>query len=120
MILAIKCLNRWKREDKNEEQAMRKNRVHLSPEADLDLLEIEEYGEVNWGTKQKRKYLKSLYEAFEDIASFPEFFGMAHKDLDSQCRSRVEGKHRIFYLIGDDYIEIVRVLRQEADYVRHL
>ena len=98
---------------------MQGHRLRISQSAREDLVDISLYGDKQWGVVQRRRYMACLYRAFANVCAFPEL-GFFHVELETPCRSRIEGRHRIFYVEKEGGIEILRILRQEADICRHL
>ena len=48
------------------------------------------------------------------------FMGLKRNDLLPDLRRIIEGNYTIFYLVNDNEIQIVRVLRSNRDFKRHL
>lgn len=91
----------------------------LTNKADDDLVQIYGYGIENFGLIHAQTYLASLADRFEYLANQPEFGRTADELFPGLRRSAIE-KHVIFYVMEDDGILIVRVLREEMDFARHL
>ena len=91
----------------------------LTAEADNDLTDIYVDGFRTFGERQAEKYFSELESCFELLANAPLI-----------CRERIEftppvrihhrGRHLIIYIIQDDRILIIRVLRDNMDVKRHL
>ena len=95
-------------------------RYRLTQKADDDLAAHYEYGIVNFGLNQAQTYLLGLYERFEQLADQTEIGRNAAEFFPSLKRFSY-GAHVIFYMpYEDDDILIVRVLRKEMDFKRHL
>lgn len=92
----------------------------LTRKADNDLAAIYEYGILNFGLAQAQSYLLGLYERFEQLAESPEI-GRSAAEFILTLRRVEYGANVIFYLPDiPDGILIVRVLRKEMDFKRHL
>lgn len=91
----------------------------LSKEADLDLDDIFDYTEVDFGFDQAITYLLDLDAVFQSLVKNPEI-GRKRDELRFGLYSIVEQEHTIFYRIIEDYIRIVRVLHGHKDIPRHL
>lgn len=91
----------------------------LTRKADNDLASHYEYGILSFGLTKAQDYLTGLYERFEMLAQNPTL-GRGADDLVSGLMRSAYGSHVIFYLPDDNGILIVRVLRQEMDFHRHL
>jgi len=90
----------------------------LTIRADLDLEEIWEYTNLQWGENQASKYLTQLEETFMTLAENPNAgkrrYEIAGSPLSYHC-----GRHVIFYRKGRKGIEIFRVLHDSMDFPRH-
>jgi toxin ParE1/3/4 len=84
-----------------------------------DLRAIRAYTLEHWAAPQEQRYLDSLWEKFEAIAADPARYRLRH-DLFPGCRTAAQGKHVILFRIGQDSLEIVRVLHAAMDFKRHL
>lgn len=91
----------------------------LRTTAKEDLKEIGRYTKNNWGIEQRNKYLGQFSKRFSWLAENPRF-GRARDEVKPGYFSYDEGSHVIFYIIGDNSIEILGVLHQSMEPVRHL
>ena len=90
---------------------MTSNRLRISPEAEIDLLEIGTYTRDTWGWRQADRYLTQLEEGCELIANNP-MIGRSCKQIQERlCRFGI-GRHVIFYVVEHEGVLIVRVLHQ--------
>ena len=94
-------------------------RYRLSPKASLDLHAIWNYTDDRWGTKQADRYFQQLEYKCEWLAEHPHL-GRRHHEYKRMIFSATEGSHIIFYRIEGTAIEVIRVLHQSMDAVRHL
>lgn len=93
--------------------------VALSRKADADLDDILDYSIAAHGRTVAEAYLRTINAALDTLADYPEL-GMARSDLQPSLRSLPTGGHRIFYMIFDQEISVVRVLHKAMDPARHL
>ncbi len=91
----------------------------LSKKADSDIANHYEHGILNFGFEQAHSYLLGLYEYLQSLADNP-MFGRNAEELAPELRRFEYGSHVIFYMPEDTGILIVRVLRKEMDFKRHL
>ena len=84
------------------------------------MLDIGHYTQALWGVHQSNAYLECLDSSFHLLAKNPEL-GQACDDVLLGYRKYAEGKHVVFYRIGEDgAVEIIRILHQAMDYVKNL
>jgi len=86
----------------------------LSKEADLDLENILDYTEIEFGFHQAVIYLNDLEAVFQLLVKNPEI-GRKREELRLGLYSIVEQEHIIFYSIVNEYIRIIRVLHGNKD-----
>lgn len=84
----------------------------LSIYARADLADIYEYGFRTWGREAARKYVDSLFEHFQQIASSPYRFPATHKFV-KDCRRSVFKNNAIYYSVEGEDVEILAVLRHQ-------
>ena len=82
--------------------------------ADIDLYSIEQFGESAAAT-----YMLGLEAAFALLADYPEA-GPAMPKLGKGIRCLVHRKHRIFYVVRDDVVLILRFVHGARDAKRAL
>jgi toxin ParE1/3/4 len=97
----------------------RKRPVVLSPAARIDFTEILLYTQEQWGEEQRDRYAAILERAIAGIADYPET-GVHAPRLFIGCRVRRVERHVLYYRILDETIEVVRILHQRTDPIRHL
>lgn len=81
----------------------------LSGEADRDIEEIGRFTAERWGLHQAETYLVGLHEAFQTLATYPEF-GRRVDHIRAGYRRLERGSHCIYYVLSADGVTIVRVL----------
>ena len=86
----------------------------LSPEAKKDLLTIRAHTQSKWGIQQAQKYIDALGKKCEELAQSPHT-GRERPEIKPGYRSIAEGKHVIFYRVGDSGIDILRILHGRMD-----
>jgi len=87
----------------------------LNEDAEDDLTRIYRYGVLEHGLAQADKYFDMLFEQFEELAENPLHY-VAVEDLRPNYRRCVCGANSIYYRIGNNSIEIMRILgRQDID-----
>ena len=86
----------------------------LSPEAKKDLLDIRAYTQNKWGHQQAQKYIDALEKRCGELAQSPHM-GRERPEIKPGYRSIAEGKHVIFYRVGDSGIEILRIPHGRMD-----
>jgi len=89
----------------------------LSPEAKKDLLNIRSYTQKEWGNQQAQKYIDALEKRCDELAQRPHT-GRERPEIKPGYRSVAEGKHVIFYRVGDSGIEILRIPHGRMD-IKH-
>lgn len=94
-------------------------RYALRHSAREDLKSIARYTQREWGVTQRNVYLRQLAHRFEWLAQNPTL-GKRRDDIKEGYMCYPEGRHVIFYITGNDRIEIIGVLHESMDVVRHL
>lgn len=89
-------------------------RYRLTPRAAKDVDHIAAYTLKQWGSAKMAEYLRTLHQRFEWLASNP-FAGRERNDVHPGYRSFPEGSHVIFYLVSDEYVDIIGVPHQSMD-----
>lgn len=87
--------------------------------ASVDIRGIARYTRAIWGDEQAAAYVSTLRDQIKSLLEFPlrfPEFGPRYKDL----RKMGCGNHMVFYLVGDDVIEVVRVLHEAMDFAERL
>ena len=94
-------------------------RVVLSPEAETDLEDILFYTQQQHGETQRERYRDRLIEAILRLAEHPHM-GTSRPELPRDVRVFPVERHRIFYRVIADTLQIARVLHARMDTKRHL
>ncbi|MDZ7769216.1 MAG: type II toxin-antitoxin system RelE/ParE family toxin [Woeseiaceae bacterium] len=90
------------------------SRFRLTPRAAADLDAIADYTIETWGLAQLGDYLRSMNSRFEWLAENP-FAGRERNDVHPGYRSFPEGSHIIFYVVSDDYVDIIGIPHKSMD-----
>ena len=94
-------------------------RYKLSAAATADLAGIRDYSAQSWGEARASTYLRDLRHRLRWLAAAPRR-GKHRDDLMTGLLSYPQSSHVIYYRIGREEIEIVRVLHRRMDPVRHV
>ena len=86
----------------------------LTPRAATDLDQIADYTIETWGYDQLERYLGALNKRFEWLSEQP-FAGRERDDVHPGYRSYPQGSHIIFYVIDDDYVDIIGIPHKSMD-----
>ena len=93
--------------------------IRLTPAAQRDLSSIWDFTEERWDRRQAETYLDEIRAALERIADDPAR-GRACDDIRAGYRRYAIGSHLVFYVERPDGVDVIRVLHQRMDPVRHL
>lgn len=91
----------------------------ISPIARDDLKDIYQFGMRSWGEAQSSKYLDTLKVHFWTLTEQPKM-GIEREELLPNMRSFPVESHVIFYRLEAKQIEIIRVLHERQDPIRHI
>ncbi len=91
----------------------------LSNKAVEDLHGIVIYGLETHGEIQTDHYLEYLYKVLELAAQFPDL-GRPYKGRQEQCLHYQGRYHDFFYEKEGDGILVLRILRNNMDFKRHI
>ena len=91
----------------------------LSPQAQRSLQDIRAYTLEHFGKQQTTAYLKILKKHMKDLAATPTR-GKERDEIKVGYYSSFIGSHTIYYRIADVHIEIIDVLHQSMEPMRHL
>ena len=86
----------------------------LSEAADVDLEEIFDYTNREFGLDQAVSYVSAFDLSFYALLQKPEI-GRERPEIREGLRSLVKDRHVIFYRVLEDHIRIVRVLHGSRD-----
>jgi toxin ParE1/3/4 len=84
--------------------------------ADLEAIWI--YILEQWGVEQAERYLRGLFDCFEELAANPGL-DRDRDDVKAGYRSFPQGRHVVFYVIASVGIEVIGVVHQSADVDTH-
>lgn len=87
----------------------------VTPKAERDLLAIGQYTLEKWGVRQRDIYLQNLVNRFTWLCEHPNL-GANRDDIKQGYLSYHEGKHLIFYVVSDEFIDIIGVLHERMDF----
>jgi len=93
--------------------------IRITPRARQDLKSIWTYTLRRWGEPQADLYLQQLDAGIRSLIDFPDI-GEPCEHIRAGYRKLQVNRHLIFHRHGEKHIEIVRVLHQSMDVVRHL
>jgi toxin ParE1/3/4 len=94
-------------------------RYRLSSRAQTDLAEIWDYTAERWGAEQAAAYIRQIETSVEAAATEPKS-GAPCDHIRAGYRKLRSGSHVLFYRIGEDGIEVMRILHQRMDFGHHL
>jgi len=87
----------------------------LTNKAVGDLTRIWNYTVDKWSEKQADKYYYMLFDSFKEIANAPDS-GKDYSVITESLLGHRGGRHIIFYRkIGEDEVEIIRILHEQMD-----
>lgn len=89
-------------------------RVELSRRAQRDLNEIWFYTFERWAVVQADTYLRTINAAAGRLAAKPDL-GLDYGHVRRGYRRLSVQRHRIFYVVGEEIIDIRRVLHERMD-----
>jgi len=84
-------------------------RIRFRAAAAADMRRIAKETRARWGEEQAGIYSAGLRDDIKSLSKYPARFAefeCRHKGL----RRMNSGRHSVFYLVGEDLVEIVRVL----------
>ena len=84
----------------------------LSSVADQDFEQLSEYGIDNFGLARAKAYVDGLIIQFQSIAENPLHY-QAVDHIRKGYRRSVYEKHAIYYVVSNDCVDVMRILRAE-------
>ena len=84
----------------------------LSSAADQDFEQLFEYGIDNFGLARAKAYVDGLIIQFQSIAENPWHY-QAVDHIRKGYRRSVYEKHAIYYVVSNDCVDVMRILRAE-------
>ena len=91
----------------------------LTPAAQHDVSSIWDYTAQRWDVRQAEKDILEVKAAMERIAADPDR-GRACEEIRAGYRRYGIGSHVLFYLERSEGVDIVCILHQRMDPMRHL
>jgi toxin ParE1/3/4 len=80
----------------------------------MDIADILDYTELEWGSHQRQQYRSQLRESLSRLAEIPSL-GRVREDLAPGLRAFPVGSHLVCYLVRDDSLFVARVLHGRQD-----
>ncbi len=93
-------------------------KFRITPKAQDDLKNIGRYTLKQWGKNQRNTYLKNIENRVTWLAENPTL-GKHRIDISENYYSFPEGQHTVFYLINQEYIDIIGVPHKEMDIISY-
>ena len=93
--------------------------VILRPDAETDIENAADYTIHRWGKEQARVYVLELRHAVEQLATTALRYPLFDRVYAGLRRKR-SGMHHIYYLISDDFVEVLKVIHVQRDPALHL
>ena len=90
----------------------------VTPRALADLKNIGRYTEQQWGKRQRNTYLRALEKRFGWLAKNPQL-GKHRTDIAEGYYSFPQGEHVVFYMIGEESIDIIGIPHKEMDIITY-
>ena len=90
----------------------------VTPRALEDLKNTGRYTEQQWGKRQRNTYLRALEKRFSWLAENPRL-GKHRTDVVEGYYSFPEGEHVVFYMIGEENIDIIGIPHKEMDIITY-
>ena len=92
---------------------------YLREAAERDLADILAYGARLYGGPDAIAFLRTFDQAFVRLAMAPRLYSRV-EGADGSFRSYSHRGYRVFYVVEQDIVAIVRVLHHTRDHPRHL
>ena len=93
----------------------------LTPKAEFDdMPDIWEYSFQKFGYDQANKYTDGLWAEFQNLADRSPTSGLNRNDIGKGYRSQFYGSHTIYFKNANYGAEIIRILGQRMDPIKHL
>lgn len=89
-------------------------RIRFRTLASADMRRVARETRQRWGERQAAIYSANLRNDIEALVEFPLRFP-AYEPRPGPRRMN-SGRHAVFYLVGEELIEIVRVLHSASDF----
>jgi toxin ParE1/3/4 len=92
---------------------------HLTPDAQLDLIEIRRFTLQQWGAAQSQKYLSKLQKVIRLLAQTPSL-GKSRPEIGTNVLSFPHVSHVIYYVLHKQQLVVFGVLHKRMVPINHL
>lgn len=89
-------------------------KVRFTTQAENDIIDSYLYGLTHFGQAQADQYEKDLQATISLLSDSP-FLAVERPEYHPAVRIHHHNKHYIIYRLEDDYLLVIRVLRDEVD-----
>ena len=89
-------------------------KLRYRPAALVDLDDTETYTRRTWGNRQAKTYIATLVADIKALRSTP----LRHPAVDGilpRLRRKRSGMHHVYYLVTEDYVEVLAVIHVQRD-----
>ncbi|NJP12479.1 MAG: type II toxin-antitoxin system RelE/ParE family toxin [Leptolyngbyaceae cyanobacterium RU_5_1] len=96
--------------------------IELSPEAQLDFIEILQFTEERFGFEQRDIYADWIDAALQRLAQNPALGKETHRSGYYRYHIAAVGKpgrHYLYYRVFSNALQIARIMHDRMDYLRH-
>jgi toxin ParE1/3/4 len=93
--------------------------IRIRAAAREDLKAIGRYTQKKWGREQRNRYLSLIDESFRLLGGDPHIGRCCEEIRPGYWKHKV-GRHVVFYRVYDTHLEIVRILHERMDVIRHI
>lgn len=94
-------------------------RLYFTEEAELDLTQIIEFTNKQWGVDQARQYLEKIHQILHLLTENPGA-GLIREDLSPDLFSFPCQRHMIYFTRSADSITAIRILHASMDPAKQL
>lgn len=95
------------------------SQYRFTPAAQRDLSSIWDFTEEHWDVRQAETYIAEIRAAVERVADDPRR-GRTCDEIRTGYRRYGIGSHLLFYVESTEGVDVVRILHQRMDPMRHL
>jgi toxin ParE1/3/4 len=88
--------------------------INISPAAKNDLSEIAVFTLEKWGISQRNKYIKDIFDAFEELSKHPNL-GKKADSIYKSYRIYKINKHCIFYTFNSTNLIIAGIFHEKME-----
>ena len=96
-----------------------KRKIALRPAARIDLRNISAYSKKNWGRQTAQEYVSRLIRSLEEVDALKALIKDAEVGRPG-LKKLLIGSHILYFHIGKDKVDVVRILHGKMDPFRHL